>query len=282
MTVREALQAGQERLARAGVESPRLDASLLVAHVLQRDRTFLLGHPEESLAPDQALELEELLRRREAREPLPYLLGSWEFLGLRFRVGPGVLIPRPETEVLVETVAARLSGRVRVLDVGAGSGCIGIGLATLLPEAEVVLLEAAAQASELAWENAAIHDVTDRVAVVTGAFPEAAALLGQFDAVVSNPPYIPSEEVDRLAPELVRYEPRLALDGGADGLDVLRALATVSPSLLHPGGLLALEVMAGQAEQVADLLRAANAWTEPEQIHDLAGIPRVVLAKAKG
>lgn len=282
LTVRDVLAAAAARLAAAGVDSPRVDAELLLGHVLGCTRTFLFAHALDAVSEADQAALEPLLRRREAREPLPYLLGAWEFLGLRFHVSPAVLIPRPETELLVEEVARRLPPGARVLDVGTGTGCIAVGLAVLAPGSRVIALEASAAAAAVARRNAADLGVSARVEVLEGYFPEGVpSSLPGLDAVVSNPPYIPSAVVDRLPPELLRHEPRLALDGGADGLEVLRSLVERAPFLLRPGGLLAVEVMQGQAEVVADLLRARGGWQDPEIIPDLAGIPRVVLAATK-
>jgi release factor glutamine methyltransferase len=278
-SIRDALTVAAVRLAEAGVDTPRLDAELLLAHVLRTGRTHLIAHPVRELTEPQREHFLALLGRREAREPLPYLLGRWEFLGMDFEVSPAVLIPRPETETLVETVAQRLPDYGRILDVGTGTGCVAIGLAKLLPGACVIALEASPGAAEVARRNVERLGYSAQVEVMEGTFPEATVSLGTFDAVVSNPPYIPSKEVDRLAPELRCYEPRLALDGGADGLTIIRPLTSVTSSLLSPGGLLAMEVAHGQAEQVADLLRVNGSWTEIEAIPDLAGIERVVLAR---
>jgi release factor glutamine methyltransferase len=281
MTIREALAGAIPRLTAAGVETPRLDAELLLAHVLERGRTHLFAHPEAALADEHAAEFAALLCRREAREPLPYLLGAWEFMGMLFRVEPGVLIPRPETETLVEAAAERLPPRARILDVGAGSGCICAGLARVLPDAEILGLEPSPEALEIARRNIDALGFGDRVRVVAGRFPEDALELGPLDALVSNPPYIPSAEVDALAPELRQYEPRGALDGGTDGLDVLGPLTREGARLLKPGGLFAVEVARGQAERVCALLRAAGTWDEPETAADLAGIDRVVLTRKR-
>ncbi len=281
MTLREALALARVRLEQAGVESPLLDAQLLLAHVLGKDRTYLAAHLPDLLPAGAAEEYEALVARRASREPLPYLLGRWEFLGMSFEVGPGVLIPRPETELLVEATAARLPPGARVLEVGPGSGCICAGLAHLLPFAEITGLEISSAAAAIARRNVEKLGFGARVRIVEGAFPEAARGLGRFDAVVSNPPYIPTQEVGRLAPELLHFEPRLALDGGAAGLDVILPLVAEAPDLLSPEGLLAMEVGAGQAEDVAERVRRSGRWLEPEILPDLAGIPRVVLARAK-
>lgn len=278
----------------AGVDTPRLDAELLLAHVLGTDRTALFAYPERRLTPEEASRFEAALQRRMGREPLPYITGTREFLGLPFRVTPAVLIPRPETEVLVETVAERLAelhGReypFRLLDVGTGSGCIAIGLAHLLPHARVVAVEPSAEALAVARENAAGLGVADRMEWVNALFPEAAAEReGEFDAVVSNPPYIPEAEVETLQPEVRDWEPRGALTGGPDGLDLIRPLAEYAPRLIRPvrlggaGGLLALEVALGQAERVLSLLRDTDRYAEVETVPDLAGIPRVCLSWVK-
>lgn len=263
------------------METPSLDAQLLLAHALGQNRLYLHAHPQEPLAAERQIRFQELLSRREAREPLPYLLGEWEFMGMPFRVTPAVLIPRPETEILVEAAAERLPENAEVLDVGAGTGCIAVALAKRLRAGRVIALEASLEAAEVARQNVRMLEAAGSVEVREGFFPVAARDLGPLDAVVSNPPYIPSAEVESLEPELRRWEPRLALDGGPDGLDVIRALAVESPGLLKENGLLAVEVALGQAEEVAALLRAAGAWQEPQVLPDLGGVPRVVLARKR-
>jgi len=279
MTIRSLLHDAIRRLQAAGVDTPRLDAELLLAHVVGRDRTYLFAHPEAVLDAGASARYTSLVARREAREPLPYLLGSWEFMGLPFHVSPGVLIPRPETETLVEAAAARLPADARVLDVGAGSGCISVGLAKLLPGAQIIGLEPSAAALEVAQRNVEALGFTSSVRLLRGRFPDDVRELRGLHAIVSNPPYIPSAEVDELAPELRLHEPRGALDGGTDGLDVLRPLIQISPELLLAGGLLALEVAMGQSERVCELIRAAGNWQAPETVLDLAGVPRVVITR---
>lgn len=278
-TLREALQSAARALAAAGVETPQLDAELLLAHLLGRNRTFVVAHLPDRLQPLESDQYAALVARRASREPLPYILGTWEFLGLPFHVSPAVLIPRPETEVLVESAAQRLRPGARVLDVGAGSGCIGIGLARMLGDVQIDAIEPCSEAADLAERNAAALGVMERVRLIRGRFPEAAADLGPFDAVVSNPPYIPTAEIAGLEPELRQYEPRLALDGGPDGMEILRALASEAGALLAPSGFLAVEVARGQAGPVAELLVQAGRWQAPTVVPDLAGTPRVVLAR---
>jgi release factor glutamine methyltransferase len=281
MTIRSLLHDSIRRLQSVGVDTPRLDAELLLAHVLERDRTHLFAHPKAEVEPATAASYAALIARRASREPLPYLLGTWEFMGLPFHVCPGVLIPRPETETLVETAAARLPQDARVLDVGAGSGCISVGLARLLTGARIVALEPSPEALAVARRNVEALGFAERIRVVSGRFPEDARELRDLDAIVSNPPYIPSAEVDVLEPELRLHEPRAALDGGTDGLDVLRPLVAIGLELLKPTGLLAVEVAMGQSERVCELLRTDGRWTEPETLPDLAGIPRVVVSRRR-
>lgn len=294
-----ALQSAVLRLTAAGVDSPRLDAELLLAQVLSRNRTYLFAHPERRLQPGETEHFAALVERRVRREPLPYLLGRWEFLGLSFRVGPGVLIPRPETECLVEAVAARARPAARVLEVGAGSGCIAIGLAHLRPDLHIVTLEPDPQAAEIAKRNAGYLGVATRVQVIQARFPDAlddpalpapageiaqpgsetpSRLPGLWDVLVSNPPYIPTSDLASLQPEVRDYEPRPALDGGPDGLLLIRALIHRGPQYLARGGLLALEIGCGQAAPVETMLSADVRWGKVTVLPDLAGIPRVVLA----
>jgi release factor glutamine methyltransferase len=279
-TVREHLCHGIAALEGAGVETPRLDAELLLADALGVRRIDLYAHPERLLDGTEVERWSERLDRRLRREPLSYITGRVEFFGLPFRAGPAALIPRPETEVLVEALLARLPDDAWVLDVGTGTGCIALALAHRLPQARVVALEPSAAALALARENAAALGLSERVRWVRGWFPE--DVVGALDAIAANPPYIPTAEVEALAPELREYEPRRALDGGADGLDVIRSLIGQGPRLLRPGGILAMEMAAGQAEVVRELAAERGDWRDVEILPDLAGIPRVLVARTAG
>jgi release factor glutamine methyltransferase len=281
-TIRQWLEHAIPALSRSGIETARTDAELLLAHSLEQSRTFLYAHPDEPLTCASRV-ADELLAARSRRVPLPYLLGRWEFLGLSFRVTPAVLIPRPETELLVEAAVARLpAADARVLDVGAGSGCVGIGIAHLAPATRVTCLEVSPDSVAVARENAHELGVSSRVAVVQGCFPTCISSLPRYQAVVSNPPYIPREEIEHLATEQHVHEPRQALDGGPDGLKVIRDLVRFAPTLLEPGGLMAVEVGFGQAPLVTALIEAEPQWEEIEVVSDLAGIQRVVLTRFKG
>jgi len=257
-----------------GVQSPRLDAELLLAHALGARRIDLYLRFDQPLQAEERAGFRELVRRR-ARErvPVAYLIGTREFWSRSLRVTPDVLIPRPETEVLVQ-LAAKLAPR-RAADIGIGSGAIALALALELPEVEIAGVDVSEAALAVARENLTAHGVAERVSLACGR--GLAPLQGRFDVIVSNPPYVPSGELERLAPEL-RHEPRIALDGGPDGLDVIRELASTAREKLVPGGHLLLEIAADQAGRTQDLLRAGGAAAV--EIHpDLTGRERVALAR---
>lgn len=288
MTVREAL-------AEATLYIPRRDAELLLAHVAGRPRTWVLSYPEAALASDLPADFSALVRRRDAGEPLQYLLGRQEFFGLTLRVTPDVLIPRPETEHLVEAVLDHLvsappagSTQLRIADVGTGSGAIALALAARLPggpATEIAALDISRAALGIAQENAEQLGLAGRVRflhsdLLSALEPEFAA--GRLlDAVVSNPPYIALGDAGALQREVVEHEPHVALFAGADGLEVYRRLLPAAHAALRPGGLLALEFGFGQGPALAALLRPAGAggWTGVRFLHDYAGIERVALAE---
>ncbi len=254
------------------VPQARLDAELLLAHVLGGSRMDLYMSFDKPLGEADRARFRELVRRRaKERVPVAYLLERREFWSLPFRVTPDVLIPRPETETLVRVALDRKPRRA--LEIGVGSGCVAAALARELPSLEIVASDVSARALELARENLAALGVLDRVTLVEARhLPEIA---GSFDLVLSNPPYVASGELAALAPEL-RHEPALALDGGPDGLDVIRQICADAPARVERPGALALEIGAGQSAAVVELLRATGA-AEVETFADLAGITRVVL-----
>jgi len=256
------------------IPQARLDAELLLAHVLGSTRMDLYLGFDKPLGEADRARFRELIRRRaKERVPVAYLTGQREFWSLPFRVTPDVLIPRPETEALVR-VALDQKPR-RVLEIGVGSGCVSAALARELPSVEIVAVDVSAAALELARENLAALGVLDRVELLLA--DGLRQIAGSFDLVVSNPPYVESAELAKLAPEL-RHEPPVALDGGPDGLDVIRQICADAPARLERPGALALEIGAGQADAVAALLRATGA-AEVEWTKDLAGIPRVALGR---
>jgi release factor glutamine methyltransferase len=274
-TVREALVAAADALEAAGVESARLDAELLLAEATGWARARLAAEPEAGVEPAAARRFGEFVRRRVRREPVAYILGRQGFRSIELAVDSRVLIPRPETELLVE-VALRLRPST-ALDVGTGSGAVALAVASELPEVEVTATDTSTAALVVAAENAERLGLAGRVRFEPGTVPPGA----RFDLVLANLPYVREDEWDRLLPEITRHEPRQALVAGPDGLDVIRALLAE----LRPGesgaplcDALALEVGAGQAGPVCDLARAAG-FGGAEEWQDLARIDRVVLAR---
>lgn len=278
-TIGAALARATERLARAGVENADREAGWLLAHLLGCSVGSLRLRGRDALGEAEQAGFAALVERRAAREPIQYILGTEEFMGLPFRVSPAVLIPRLDTAVLVEQAAARLAGRgpVRVADIGTGSGAIAIAVAHLLPAAAVVAVDLSAEALAVAAANARANGVADRVQFRQGDLvePLGEGLNGGFDAILSNPPYIGEGEMAELMPEVREWEPRLALTPGPDGLLFYRRLAREAPRCLAPGGLLGVEVGIGQAGAVARLF--AEAGLEGITVHkDTAGIDRAV------
>jgi release factor glutamine methyltransferase len=282
-TVRAALRWASEQLSQAGVDSPSADAERLVQHALGATRLDLYLHPDRPIAPPERARLRDALRQRCSRIPLQRVTGETEFWSLPFFVNDAVLIPRPETETLVEAALARLAGlpRPRVIDVGTGSGCIAVSLARGLPEGLVVATDISPAALRVARRNALRNGVGDRVRPIAGDLLAPLAPSARFDAVVSNPPYIRCAELQGLQPEVRDHEPRLALDGGEDGLSVHRRLVACAGRHLRPGGWLALEVGAGQSGPVAELLKASGDFEEAARHRDLTGVERVLVARRR-
>jgi release factor glutamine methyltransferase len=267
--VREALDSAVVALTAAGVEMPRLDAEVLLAHVLGVDRAALVIDRDRAVEGAAVRAFQDAVRRRAFdREPVAYITGVKGFRHLELQVDPRVLIPRPETETLVEAAVENLPQGARVVDVGTGSGAIALALEDERPDLEVTGTDVSEDALEVARANA------ERLGLdVAFAHADLLAGVGDFDAVVSNPPYV--EDGAGLTPEIVRHEPSLALRAGPDGLDVLRALVPAAAAL--GAGVLAVEVGAGQAAAVEELARGAG-FGRAERRRDLAGIERVVIA----
>ncbi len=279
MLAKNALSRAVIQLRNEGVESPRLDAELLLARVLGVNRAAILTRPEWRLTPKELTAFRRLVNRRAAREPLAYVVGHRAFYDLDLVVSPHVLVPRPETELLVERaleLARRREGPLRIADVGAGSGAIAVTLAVHLPAATVYALDDSQGALEVAAENARRHAVADRVHCRHG---DLLAPLGQpVDLIAANLPYVTTEEWEGLAPEIRRYEPRAALDGGPDGLGIIRRLLAMAPPYLWPGGVLLLEIGASQGAAVAALAREHFPQAEVRVEQDYAGLDRLVIA----
>lgn len=247
------------------------DAVVLLMAVLGVDRAALRAHPERRVTTEDQVRYQAMLQRRLKFEPVQYILGEQEFFGLALQVTPAVLIPRPETEHLVEAVMARVKPAAEIVDVGTGSGAIALALAHVLPDSHVTAVDVSEAALEVARRNAGRLGLEVR-------FLQSdllAGVPGEFDAVVSNPPYIPLGEAPELHPQVRDHEPGLALFGGKSGLEVYRRLIPEARKVLRPGGLLAMEIGFGQRDALANLLAE---WAEVEFVDDLQGIARVVLA----
>jgi release factor glutamine methyltransferase len=260
-------------------ERARADAELLLMHVLGRERAWILAHREETLTDLQAQQYVELLERRYRGEPIQYIIGEVEFYGLPLKVSPAVLIPRPETEHLVEKVLKLLPhfSNPRIVDVGTGSGAIAIALAHEWPRGAITGIDTSAAALDLARLNAGRTGFADRIRFLQGNL--LAPVTGeQFDVVVSNPPYVPATDCDSLSVEVRDYEPAMALFAGEDGLDVYRRLIPAARAALVPGGFIALEIGCGQAQAIEGLLNASG-FQSVELTPDLQGISRVASAQ---
>jgi release factor glutamine methyltransferase len=276
-TVRSLLLWAREWLGKKGVENPRLDAELLLAKALSCDRVRLYIDTDKPLLPEELARFKPLLQRRGAREPVAYILGVKEFYGRPFAVGPGVFIPRPETELLVQLALEAIPVDGRVLDLCAGSGAVGVSIAAERPQAQADLVELSREAAVFARQNAEKH-APGRAQLYEGDLFAALPPGKRYHAVVSNPPYVPLTDKARLARELVEHEPALSLFSGDDGLETLRRLVPAASAWLEPGGFFAVEIDPPQAARVAAMCEAAGLKSIKIQ-RDLAGLERHVTAR---
>jgi release factor glutamine methyltransferase len=284
VTVLEVIQRSTEFLARKGVESARLQVELILAHVLEMPRMKLYLNFERPLSSAEIDQARAMIKRRGEREPLQHILGSTSFCGLEIKVNRHVLIPRPETELLAERAwsfaleLANAGSSPRMLDFGTGSGCLAIAVAVHCPAARVHAVDVSAEALAIARENAEKHQVLDRICFHHGsgfaALPDGLA----FELIVTNPPYIPTAEIETLQPEVRDFDPRLALDGGEDGLDFYRLLAREAPGRLSAGGKLFAEFGDGEAEPLRALFESHD-WTIEAIEKDLTSRPRLLIAR---
>ena len=298
--VQALLASARQRLAEAGCATPALDAEILLAYTLGQERTWLYVHPQAMIEPEQLAAFNQLLQRRARREPVAYLVGSKEFFGLEFEVNRHVLIPRPETELLVETALDLVKDRwpmaggkpqatfaqskignpkskIHIVDVGTGSGCIAIALAARLPGARLLAIDASAEALVLARRNARRHNVADRVTFLRG---DLLRPLGRpVDLIVSNPPYVSRSELQAVAPEVGHYEPRRALDGGEDGLALIRPLLSQAKAKLKPDGALLVEIGSTQGPAVTQLAWNCFPSAGVTVRQDLAGLDRLLVVR---
>ena len=256
-------------------DTPNLDGQVLLAQVLERPRAWVMAHPQAELNDEQSARVQSQLERLEAGEPLPYVLGHWEFYGLDFQLSPAVLIPRPETELLVDQGGAWLQANPRrrqAVDVGTGSGCIAVSLAAHHPDLRVTATDISRAALKTARKNAARHGVAQRLQFVQTDL--LAALRGPFDLICANPPYIPSAELKKLA--VFGREPGLALDGGPDGLGLTQRLLAQAAHNLARGGLLLVEIEATQGDRTLALAGQFFPTAKSEVLPDLAGRQRLL------
>jgi release factor glutamine methyltransferase len=286
LTIAEALREASTALRVAGLAEPRREAGSLLSHVVGRDSAFLITHADETLDGGARDSFRAAVARRAAGEPFQYIAGRQEFYGLEFEVTPDVLIPRPETELLVETALELLRGAEAPLlcDVGTGSGCVAVALLHARADARGLALDVSPPALAVAARNAARHGVGGRLQfIVSDCFDALGAGAhegARFDLVASNPPYVVEADVEGLQREVREHEPRVALTPGGDGLSLIRRLVAESPRFLKPGGHLVMEIGFGQREQVAALVDP-EVWALLGVHEDLQGIPRTVALRLK-
>jgi release factor glutamine methyltransferase len=281
VTVLEGIQKSTEFLAGKGVESPRLQSELLLAHILGLPRMNLYLNFARPLSDSETAHLREAVRRRGKREPLQHITGGTSFCGLELKVNRHVLVPRPETEQLAELGWSFLSKRAigaRAVDVGTGSGCLAIALAVKAPQCRVVAMDCSEEALKVARENAVRHGVGDRIEFVQANNLSELASEGGFELIVSNPPYIATGEIPHLDPEVRDFDPRIALDGGADGLDFFRMFASEAAAHLATEGRLMVESGDGQAGAIRTLFESQK-WVVEQIVEDYTRRPRIVIAK---
>ena len=286
LSIREKINAARARLAAAGIDHGEAgrDANLLARHVLGWDRAMVMTRENDEATADFIARYDPLVERRARREPAAYIRGVQEFWSRDFMVTPAVLIPRPETELVVEEFLARLpedlpNRKQRVADIGTGSGCIAVTVAAERPYVDVIATDISEDALRVAKQNAATHGVADRIAFRTAAYLTGAP--EQFDFILANPPYVTERDYQNLAPEVREYEPAMALVSGEDGFRDIRQIVDLSTAYLAPGGTLLMEIGYDQADAVADLVQSFPALTLASIANDLQNIPRVAIIERK-
>jgi release factor glutamine methyltransferase len=280
MTVAEGLRDGSKLLQENTIAEPEREAVLLMGHAIKRDRTFIYANPEYRLNAVESILFKAVLRRRAAHEPFQYIVGRQEFYGLEFYVTPDVLIPRPETEILVETAIKEFQNyeNCKFLEVGVGSGCISVSILANLPNAKALGGDVSYKALVVAGNNAENNGVAKRLDLQLSNVYDSIDDR-EFDLIVSNPPYVPHADLDSLQREVRDFEPKAALFGGTDGLEIIRRIIKGAPKLLRPNGMLLMEIGFDQSERVGDLLKR-HGWKTINMLPDLQGIPRIVVARA--
>ena len=283
MRLKDMLSWAVEELRKHNSETPRLDAEVLLAYTMKMDRLQLYLNPEDVADEERESSYRILIEKRSAYMPVSYLTGHKEFMSLDFMVNENVLIPRSETEILVETVCklgipqctGEIKGGCRVLELGTGSGAIAVSLARYNPDWRVLATDLSEKALLVARKNARFHGVMDRITFLQSDLFSALSRHSKFDWVISNPPYIPALDLACLPAGIREYEPMLALDGGADGLDVIRRIIAEAYIMLRPGGRLAIEIGYGQSEEVQKITDETGRYSDYSIIKDYSGIPRI-------
>lgn len=287
MTIIEAINDAEKKLVAAGVSEARRDAEVLLCWTAGKNRAWLLTHIREALAADQEQVFRQAVERRAKREPLQHITGVQEFWGLEFIVNSDVLIPRPETELVIETVLSRThdrAGRHSVIDLCTGSGCIAVSLAKELPDARVFATDKSPAALTTARTNAQRHGVSDRIRFFEGDLfrpLDELDIAGQIDIIVANPPYVSRSDEPSLQPEVREYEPALALFTGRGGTEVHERIIGEARRFLRNPGMLVMEMGIGQSTRLVDLIRKNAGYRSPEVLKDLAGIERVIITGKK-
>lgn len=285
VTIHQALKMSVEKLeGRAG--TPLLDAQLLLAHILKVDRLYIIVNKDRLLTEEEFTEYNKLVEKRLKGVPVQYIINNQEFMGLDFYVEEGVLIPRPDTEILVEKILSFTEDTniYKIVDIGTGSGAISVSLAKYIKNSFIYSIDISEKALRVGRKNAKKNEVISKIQFLQGSLfqpLEELDLNGKIDIIASNPPYIPTRDIDGLQIEVSKYEPREALDGGEDGLDFYRSIINEAPKYLKEGGRIALEVGHDQAREVAKLIKDKKCYNNIEITKDLAGIERVVTAVKK-
>jgi release factor glutamine methyltransferase len=285
VTLAEALNDAALALSKAGITNARLDAEVLLSHSIRKDRVWLITHRDDVLEDKDQRDFDEAIRRRTKREPLQHLIGNQEFWGLEFIVSSDVLIPRPETEFIIEAALAFAQDRkrqVRIIDLCTGSACIAVSLAKELSASHIIATDASMRALAVARENARNHGVADRIRFLEGDLfgpLEELNIRGQVDIIVSNPPYVKAGDLPTLQPEVRDYEPEMALIAGPEGTEIAAIIIKIASGYLKKNGALIMEMGLGQAEALIRMVDATGEYGKPGILKDLAGIERVMVAR---
>lgn len=265
-----------------GIENPHLEAEILLAHALLMKRIDLYVNHDKALNDEQLAAFKKLVLRRVKKEPTAYIIGHKPFMSLEFEVSKDVLIPRPDTEKLVEAVidlSKKGMNAPAILDIGTGSGAVAVSLAYYIKDADITATDISQKAIEIAGKNAVKHSVENRINFITGNLFENIPKDKSYDIILSNPPYIPTEEIKKLQPEITGFEPVNALDGGKDGLDYFRKIVDSINGFLKPGGYLLFEIGFGQADKVVEIINAKGIFEDIKVEKDHSEIDRIVMAK---